>query len=336
MNFRIADFQALLLAGMVCAVLPAAQAQSAGGTQRIVFSSPEGQITSNAPIPMAQAPQARERPDLPAGGVVIHGFSAPMIAPMYPLPLPMLQQPNAGGQGDSLDSKDIRKEMGVQTSAQIMNVPSPEKIFGLPEKKRGDAQKEPWQLDNALDNENGATNNYDSDMTAIIAEPSWAKLWTQKPGKSTESSNTTDRASGFFGKFFESGQNDSGFGDHQANNDDTFFGSAQSARQQSSWDSGLSVGGLMPPAPAAVAAPSSFTPAGSSSGFGSQQSPFAAPQVSSMSTMPKLPSLPSLPGKKNQLPQPASTPSWTPQPPPWTQAQTPFGTPVPINPALKR
>src|SRR5215469_17131526 len=93
MNFRIAVVEALLLACLICGLFPAAKAQSAAGAQHIVFSAPNGQITSNAPLPMAQAPEPREAPNLPAGQTAIHEFSAPMPAtPMFILPPPVLQQ----------------------------------------------------------------------------------------------------------------------------------------------------------------------------------------------------------------------------------------------------
>lgn len=334
MNFRFADCHTLLLACVLFGFLPMAKAQSPGAGQRIVFSSPDGQITSNAPIPMVQAPEGRQAPDLPSGQVTVHDFAEPVVAPLYPQPLPLLPRPDDQNQDDFRGSMDVRKEMGALTPGQIMNVPTEEQIFGLPEKSLNN-QKEPWQLDN----ENPATNDLAFGTNSLFAEPSWAKLWTENAPKSPESSNTTERASGFFSKFFDSAQNDDGFGNHNANNgDETVFGSGQpAAQQQSSWDSGLASGGLTPPPSAAAASASDFTsPSGSSSGL-TAQSPFTPPQVTTLDTMPKLPSLPSLPGQKGQLTQPASTPSWAPQPPPWTQPQTPFGTPVQqFNQALKR
>ena len=113
---------------------------------------------------MIRAPEGRETPNLPAGQVAVHDFTEPMVAPMYPLPLPMLQPQNSQSGRDSLDSRDIRKKMGELTPSQIMNVPTREQIFGLPEKLVG-SQKEPWQLDN----ENSATNNPGFDTTSLIS-----------------------------------------------------------------------------------------------------------------------------------------------------------------------
>lgn len=334
MSFRIADCKTPLLACLLFGLLPIVEAQSPspGRAQSIVFSSPDGQTTSNAPIPMVQAPEGRQSPNLPAGEVAIRDITEPMVGPMYPQPLPVLRQPDAQNQDDFRGSMDVRKQMGVLTPGQIMNVPTAEQIFGLPEKKAADRRKEPWQLDNEI----GVTNNPTFATNSMFAEPSWAKLWTENSGKGSESSNTTERASGFFSRFFDSGQNDNGFGNHNASGEETLFGPSQSApQQQSSWDSGLAAGGLTPsPSPTAASA-SGFASPGSSPGLTSQ-SPFTPPHVSTLDTMPKLPSLPSLSGQNGLLTQPASTPTWAPKPPPWTQSQTPFRTPAPVNPALQR
>ncbi len=333
MSFRTADFQALLLTSLVFALLPAAKAQSAGA-QGLIFSSPDGQTTSNAPVPMAQAPEGRQTPNLPAGQVTIHDITGPTFAPTYQMPLPALRRPDDQSQDDFQNPMDVRKQMGSLTPGQIMNVPTEEQIFGLPEKNAMDAQKAPWQLDSE-NGEYGPTNEVTFGTNSMFAEPSWAKLWTDNQGKSPASSNATERASGFFGRFFDGPQNDNVFGNHNANGngDDTFSAPSQSAPQQSSWDSGLVSGALTPP-PTAVA--NDFTAPAGSSPVSVSQSPFTPPQLSTLDNMPKLPSLPSLPGQNGQLTQPASTPSWAPKPPPWTQSQTPFGTPVQANPALQR
>lgn len=282
---------------------------------------------------MAQAPGPQDAPALPADDVNIHQFSQPMPVPLFPEPPPMVEENNAGTLDDFQDPMDIRKDMGQLTPGQIMNVPTPEQIFGLAEKP-GAPKKELMPFDN-----NGNTNTADSiaAVPGLFAEPAWANAWSGNTGNTAESSgssNTTDRASGFFSGFFDSARIDNVFGNHHtgSSDSDTLFGPSQPAApaQQSSWDSSLASSSFAPAAPAHVSAPAIFTTSGtvSSSPFG-DQSPFTPPQVSSMDTLPKLPELPSLPGQNEKFNQPAAaTPSWGPKPPPWTQPQTPFGTPV--------
>jgi hypothetical protein len=338
MSFQIADVKALLLAGLICGQIPAAMAQSSGGGQHILFSSPDGQITSNAPLPMAQAPEPQELPNTPDASANIHQFSASMPAaePIFSPPPPILQE-NAGTRDDFQDPMNVRTEMSALTPAKIMSVPTPEQIFGLAEKPE-DAQKKSGQFNN------GNTNAPDfNTTTTLFTEPTWAKPWSgdttaNDTGNSTGSSNTTQKtSSGFFSGLFDSGRIDNVLGHHSSSSDsDTIFPSSQSSaapQQSSSWLSALSSDTLTPSTPASGSGFNNFTaPAAEpSSPFGSQ-SPFATPQVSHMDTLPQVPTLPSLPGQNTPFgqPQPAAstTPSWGPKPPPWTQAQTPWGTPV--------
>lgn len=328
MIFWIADVKTLFLAGLLCGLLLSTKAQSTGGGQHIVFSSPDGQITSNAPLPMAQAPQPREMQDLQGGDVTIQPFSEPMAAPMFPAPAPMQ---TAEKRDDFQNPMDVRKQMGELTAAQIMNVPTPEQIFGLAEKNEELQRK-------SMRPENSDTNGFGFNANATIDDPGWTKTWTEDPGRSTGASNTTERASGIFGGFFDSArndnsQNDNGFAAHDVDDSETFVSSSQPASQPSPWESGLASGALTPSTPAPNSTLNNFAMAGTSAGSAfASQSPFTPPQLSAMSTMemlPRLPKLPPLPGQIDQSIQPAAAaPSWAPKPPPWTTPQTALGTPI--------
>lgn len=333
MSFRIADVQALLLASLIFGLFPAAKAQSTGGGQHIIFSSPNGQITSNAPLPMAQAPQPQETPNLPAGGVAISPFSGPPPAPIESLPLPALQQDDTRDQDDSQDPMNFRKQMGILTPAQIMKVPSPEQIFGLAEKP-AESQKTLVQSQNTAF-QNAATNGFASDTTTIIAEPGWAKAWlgeTEKSDQSSNTTNTTEKTSGLFGGFFDAARSDNTFGNHSSGAADSLFGTPQTGAQQSQspWSSQL-IGSESTPAAPAESVANNFTGPGPASSPFTSQSPFTPPQESSLDVLPKLPALPSARPQNDQFLQPSAAPSWAPKPPPWSQPQTPLGTPVPAN-----
>jgi hypothetical protein len=262
---------------------------------------------------------------------------------MFPQLPQTLQQDNDQNDDDIEDPMALRRELGGLTPAQIMKIPSAEQIFGLAEKP-ADAQNNPALLEN---NAGNATNVFGADPAAAITEPNWANVWTGNIGNSSstgdsgQSSNTTDRASGFFGGFFDTARNNSLnnglFANHNGGNDvGTLFAPSQPAPQQSSWASVLTSGVGTPPASAAEPSPANFTAPGAAPELTSQ-SPFAAPEVSrtDMGALPQLPTLPTLPGQNDRLAQPATPPSWAPQPPPWTQSQTPLGTPLNIQ-TLKR
>lgn len=338
MSFQFADIKILLLVALALSLFGVAKGQTpqsprpqpAGGGQSIVFSSPDGQTTSNAPIPMAEAPEPQPTPDLPAQNVSVPHFSGPPT-PWLALPQGAMQQQNAENRDNSQDPMNLRKLLGGLTPAQIMRVPSPEEIFGLVQKP-ADAQKKPWQTDNNFGN--GPTNTPAPDISAIFAEPRWAKTWTGdmkiNPG-SLESSNSTEKTSGLLGGFFDTARNDTVFGSHDAGSQDTLSAPSQPGAPQSPWNSDFTSSSFAPPISSDDAAPTKFpmpsAPA-SSTGLGSQ-SPFAVPQASRLDTLPKLPALPSATRQDDQLARPAtSASSWGPKPPPWTQSQTPFGTPV--------
>jgi hypothetical protein len=332
MNFRFRHLQALLLSGLLLGFCLAAKAQSAAGGQHILFSAPDGQIASNTPLPMAQAPEPRDTPNLPAGEGAVAEFSAPP-APLFLAP-PVVLQPDTFKSSDSLDDPmDFRKKMRLLTPAQIMNVPTPEQIFGLAEKP-AQPQKNPFE------SQDTTTNTAASDPNAITAEPGWARFWSGDTDKSPQSSNTTENASGLLGGFFDTARNDNLFGSHSGSDADTVFGSSHADTTQQSpqggspqWESQLINGDFTPTAPATASMPDRFaTPAASSSEF-APQSPFVPQQVGSADYLPKLPTLPSLPGRNDLFTHPSASPSWALKPPPWTQSQTPLGTPIPLNQA---
>ncbi|MGH8024774.1 MAG: hypothetical protein ACRED1_14385 [Limisphaerales bacterium] len=320
MNLRTLEIRALLLAGLVLGLPSLAGAQSTNGTQKIVFSAPDGQIMSNAPLPMAQAPDPREMPALPAANGVISEFSSPPAGPEFPPPPQMLEPDSAQIQNDFRDPMGVRKQMSQLTAAQIMNLPSVEQIFGLAENV---GPQKP-----AATPGNAGTNDPAFDTMAIVTEPRWARLWSGDIGNRPGPSNPTARASGFFSGLFDASRNDSSFGNQGASDNGMIPDAPQSVAQSSPWDSPDPIVGDLK-GPSTSMTPVLTTPIGSSPGF-SALSPFADPPVSSLDTLPKLPSLPSLPGRNTTLGQ-LPTPSWAPKAPPWEQAQTPLGTPLPPN-----
>ncbi|HEV2318131.1 MAG TPA: hypothetical protein VGV18_00160, partial [Verrucomicrobiae bacterium] len=215
------------------------------------------------------------------------------------------------------------------TPAQIMNVPTPEQIFGLAAKP-AQPQKKAMEPQDA-----STTNDAASDATAIITEPGWAKFWSDDAGKSVQSSNTTKTTSGLLGGFFDTARSDIRIGTPSSGDANAGFDTSHAATTQQSpqWESQLVNGDFKPAAPATASTPDNFAvPTPLSAGLG-PQSPFVPQQASSTEILPKLPTLPSLPGRNDLFTPTSVSPTWTPKPPPWTQSQTPLGTPIPLNQA---
>ena len=334
MSFQIRDFETALVAGVIFCVLPLAQAQKAqapntSGGDHIIFSSPQGKVTSTAPVPMVQAPASQELESPPSGQINVNLFAGPTPPPMFPA-IPPVQLPNnEQNQDDFTDPMGIHKELRMPTAAQLMKVPTPEQIFGLPQRNLPDALTTLTKSSEFTSGDTNGPSLYKTDG------PVWANLWSGK----TESvnSNGTERASRFFGGFFDTAaRNENGFGNHAWGSTDTSFGPPQASGEQGqSWVAAL--GADTPPAAVEPAQNNFSLPNNASSGGFSSRSPFLPPEASRMDSakmLPQLPMLPALPGRKDADAdtRPATAPSWAPKPPPWTQSQTPFGTAVQLSP----
>ena len=323
MIFRIRDLEAILFAVVISCVLPLAKAQSTGG-DHIIYSSPQGKVASSAPVPMAQAPQSQELESPPSSQMGVNIFADPAPQQMFPNVPPAQPQNNAQNQDDFTDPMGLHKEFSIPTTAEMMKVPTPEQIFGIPDQIAADAATKPSDLTT------GDTNGLSLETSD---EPAWANVWSRETGG--VNSNGTEQASGFFGGFFDSAtRNENGFGDHFWGSTETSFVPPQTSEEQGqSWASALDTS--TPPAPDEPAQNNFSPPNNASSDGSSSQSPFLPPQVrrfDNVKMLPQLPALPVLPGRKDVDTTPPTAPSWALEPPPWTQPQTPFGTAVRLSP----
>jgi hypothetical protein len=331
MSPRFAPWKSLLLAGLALGFCPLAQAQKAAPApvvhprpavdpgQPIVFSSPDGQVVSNVPLPAVQAPQPQESPSF-SDQSVVSIFNQQLPVETLPSPMPIVVPHD---NGLLLNSTDPRKPLSLMTSSQIMKVPSMEKIFGLPERDSS-GQTNYWFAQNQ--NQNQTTNVYASGETTFDAR-AWQKIMDGK----TDAGATNGNDGGIFGSslaknspgvlsaIFNTSPDDSLFGNQDKKNDPTVFDQIQAAATvpQSPLDSSLM--GAMASAPAAAPATSPLD-----SPFNSQ-SPFALPK-SSLQTMPQLPTLPVAAGQNYNSTPPPAAPSWEPKPAPWLSPVPPLGT----------
>jgi hypothetical protein len=329
MSFRIRDLEAILFAGLIFGILPLANAQSSSGQSssaqpssgnHIIYSTPQGKVTSSPPEEQATQPREESPPD---SQMNVNIFADPTPAQPFPIVPPQLLNNNPQNQIDSTDPREIRKELGVPTAQQMMQVPTAEQMFGLPQRNNPDP------LTRSSDSMTGETNGLSS---GTIDEPAWAKVWAGSIGGNN--TNGTERASGIFSGFFDSARNgnDNVFGNHWSSTEASLAPPQASAEQDQSWDTTLGAS-TPPPAPVMQSAQNSFSSSDSASSAGfSSQSPFLPPRLTKVGALPQLPGLPALPGRKQVDTQPPTAPSWTPKPPPWTQSQTPFGTAVQLNP----
>lgn len=327
MRFRITEFQSLLCAALMLGFSASGRAQSAG---HILFSTPEGQISSNVPLPMVRAPQPRQVESLPEGVSQVPFFSDPGQATELPAP-PQGPPPNVRHRDDFLNPMDVRQRMGVQTAAEIMDVPTAEQIFGLPDRAEPDAERNPFLPQDAVTNVISA---------ALGAKPNWTILDTPDDAQFGSVSNATGTASGFFSGLFDTTRRDNLFGGQYSGQAATIFHPPQpdasgqlqepqlgEPQQRQQWDSAL-MNSFTPSMFASDSAQSgnglSSPVAMSDSGLNSQ-SPFEVPKVRTVQTLPNLPSLPAVPGRITP-PGVPQVPSWAPKPPPWTLSKPPLGT----------
>lgn len=336
MSPRFARFKGLLLAGLLLGFFPLTHAQAvppatvthprvvADPGQPIIFSSPDGQVVSNAPLPAVQAPQPQELPSFPDQSS-ISIFNQQLPGDTLPRPVPVVISHDNG----LLNSTDPQKRLSLMTSAEIMKVPTMEKIFGLPERGSIGAggQTNYWFAQNQNANPNQTTNLYASGETTFDAQ-AWQKIMDGK----TDAKATNGNDGGIFGSslaknspgilssIFNTSPDDSLFGNQDKKDDPTVFDQIQAAQATASpsqLDPSLIGAMASVPAPAPVASPLD-------SPFNSQ-SPFALPK-NSLPTMPELPTLPVAAGQNyNSTPQPV-TPSWEPKPAPWLSPVPPLGT----------
>jgi hypothetical protein len=323
MSFRLVKFYALFLAGLLPGIPLWAQTNSIQAEQPIIFSSPDGEVVSNALLPIVQAPEssalANAMEDAPESIVFPH----PPLRRLYGSALMPSKQKNTS----LLDEDGI----SLSTPSQIMGVPTLADIFGLPKpyatfkQKKNKDNKDTEDADNAS-SEDGSQTNSNSE------EASWQKILSGNvdqsafaPGKPKSPRVST----GFFDSTPTEASGKSLQDKYQAQDDSVFGSSAfnQTPAEPTSFNLPAQVSQTIvsAPAPALVISPNapSFDPA-FNQGLNSQ-SPFALPQSATLGTLPQLPALP-VAAFQNYSAPPSGAPSWAPKPPPWLSQTPQFGT----------
>ena len=329
MIFRLSLFTALFV-GVIMGISPLARAQSAGGGESIVSSTPDGQTVSNALLPNAQAPQPQEQSEMPRTEASI-SFDQSMPGPILPRP----ESVYIPGNNDR-DSSDPRKQMGVKTAEEMMGVPTLQDIFGL---SKSDLSTFGATSQTNTSLFSSSTNRYSSD-SMNDGDANWSKILISGEGNDTfntaRATNNSNSSGGMFGRMFDNDSSDSAFGGQKKDSEeDSIFTSTFSDQPQSDMPSSSPYDNTPPPQPAMQVQTSDLAPNNSalSSVFSSSlssPSPFAVPQamVPAAPTVPQVPQAPGFSSGNNySLGQPV-TPSWAPKPPPWLSSQPQMGTMV--------
>jgi hypothetical protein len=326
MSFRFVKFYALFLAGLLPGISLWAQTNTTQAEQPIIFSSPDGEVVSNALLPVVQSPASSRFADMPSEVPDSIVFPHPPVQRLYGSALMPIKQKNTS----LLDEDGI----SLSTPSQIMGVPTLADIFGLSkpyatynQKKSKDKDTQDTEdTDNASPEDGSQTNSTSSEET------SWLKIVSGNvdesafaPGKPKSPRVST----GFFDSTPTEVSSKSLQDKYQAQDDSVFGSSAfdQTPAEPAAINPAAQVSQtiVLAPAPAPTTPPNapSFDSA-FSQGLNSQ-SPFTLPQSATLGTLPQLPALP-VAAFQNYSAPPSVAPSWAPKPPPWFSQTPQFGT----------
>jgi hypothetical protein len=323
MSLRFSIFNALFLAALLLGVLPFARAQSAGPEQQILFTTPEGQVVTNAPVPATQAPQPEAPSDFPSESSTLSVLNEPSPVAAYPRPAPIFV-PQNNDTFDPMDPFGERKRMKLSTTAEIMHVPTMAQIFGISQSDVfNDGQTNRLTAGNLNSNILYSADTPSDEQSAEDA--TWQKILAGRTGANASSENqlVADKkknSPGIWSDIFNAPPEDNSlFGNQDRNPNEIVapISADSTATAQPAWASFLAQP-IVPPPP-------SQTISSSDSSF---DSPFAPSRTSSsLATLPQLPVTPSAPGQTyNNNSTPTPPPSWEPKPAPWLSPVPPLGT----------
>jgi hypothetical protein len=315
MSFHFKNRKGLLIfAVLLLGFLPLALAQSATPGQPILFSSPDGGTASNAILPAATAPAQAALANMPVAPVsVFNDHSSDAISPV-PAPAAFPSGNNAQ------NSTDPQNNLKLLTPAEIMDVPTPEKIFGLPEsdtKKNTAGQRA----------ENTQTNDFSSEQSG------WSKfLYGNDAKANTTDAGGAENSSGILSRLFN-GAPDGGLLGDPNKTADAIYGLSPQPVQTPAQPEVDQFQQLLEPLqssekPADSSDMNFYRSPAQDSVFAqpaNSGSPLALPKGGSLAKSPQLPKLPSVSSQNSDSTQPVA-PSWAPKPAPWLSPVPPLGT----------
>jgi hypothetical protein len=337
MNFHPTPLRRLpFLAGAALALAFSAGAQQGG--EPIIFSSPDGgSVSSN----LTSLSKLADLPDTLS--FAPSGFGADL--PSGEAPPPVIPSAVAISEGRQLQNLlNPKKDWTLMTPGEIMGVTSPEKNFQLPERDAMGLRKNPSALERFTERQSGsqfaATNGYSPDNPASASRFSGNRDFQPNADTLNPVSGNLGSAPQTLSQLFNNapqrGDNFSGQ-NAGANSWKPFDGSSPlptpASAQPTEMDQFKQLLGANPPTqsetPAASSSSGAFISSPSSANYSFGQpvvNPVGAsyaPLTSGIGTPTGLTPLPTITGQSSI--QPAITPAWTPQAPPWmSQGPQPF------------
>jgi hypothetical protein len=340
MDFRFANLKRVLfVAGMAIAV-SFAQAQSVMKPgQPIIFSAPDSDGgASNAPSLSAPSPMASGLPDASQAPVFNFNVMPPGNAN---LPAPQAMQTSPSDFARLQKLLDERKNWALLTPAEVLGIPTPEKILGLQERDAAGQEKNLTVAERYYERQNqlqaGRTNNYQNDPASRWNLPNDRDDRLNGNNFNSENGNFGNperNADSFFNGNTPDNDNAASSQKSEAGAGDFFAAptrltqaeTAAETEQQAEMERFRQL--LDPPQPVAAAKVSSArsvfsTPQTAPDSFFGQTpaNPISGSFTPLSSGISGVPTVPVAPGQNNTPPI-TVTPSWTPQPPPW-MSQTP-------------
>jgi hypothetical protein len=336
MDFRHDRLKLTLLVFMVVAMVLSAGAQQA--SQPVIFSS--SQKGDDTPSTPSLSPQGPKSPD------DLDTFQAPPSDFNFNPQSGSETMPPAPSAGNQRLQKILeeRRNWALMTPAEIFGVTTPEQILGIQKRDAAGQVMQPTQMERWLARQNqpsaAATNGWQNG----VAPASWNFSGNQEAGRFNPDDARQENARQFLNGFLNATPDNNGVsGEPNAKMDWLQSSGATpppkiNPQQEADMESFKQ---LLEPAPhAATATPSSgsagkFLPAQTTTLNSLLDQPAVNPigrsftPLTSGIGMPQgVAQLPGITGQNNNIQQPPTTPSWTPQPAPWlSQGPQPFAVP---------
>ena len=177
-SFANLKWRLLLAAAMVAAVSPAGAQRTAGGGRRLLLTAPESDtVSSNVP---ALTPRA---PDMPDFSDTIHapGFNFNTPYDAEPLPAPVAPPISSAAAAQLQALRDKSKNWMLQTPAEIMGVPTPEKIVGITERDPAGMPKKQSAEERYLERQSRQQNSRTNASAADAFQPAPNFFGNQDP-----------------------------------------------------------------------------------------------------------------------------------------------------------
>jgi hypothetical protein len=334
-SFANLKWRLLLAIAVAAGVSPAGAQGLARSGQPLLLSAPEGDaVLTNTP---SLAPKAPNLPDF-SDTINASGFNFKAPVDATPLPAPAASAMSAAEAVRLQALRDKSSNWTMQTPEEIMNVPTPEKIFGITESDTGGLAPKKTAAERYLDRQqqsrNARTNTYAADVFqpgpdfSNNQNPQWNPNALFSPGASP---NTPAAMNPFMGNPALNNSSPNSFSSAGLFRSPALPTSAPTSDQQAAMDQFSKLLEPRSPPPSAVrtAASDNNFPAPRKTPDSLLKSPVvligmpASPAVTGIGAPVGVAALPGILGQTNAVS--ATAPSWKPELPPWMSSAPRLG-----------